>query len=51
MTHVLAVNEVRTRYLTGTVKPTSTLVGVAALARPRFLVETSAVAVLPTDAR
>ncbi|WP_084210871.1 RidA family protein [Pseudonocardia acaciae] len=51
MADVLAVNEVRARYLTGPVKPTSTLVGVAALARPQFLVEISAVAVLPADAR
>ena len=42
----LPVNEVRRRYLTGPVLPTSTLLVVAGLARPDFLVEISAVAVL-----
>lgn len=40
------VNEVRTQYLTGEVPPTSTLIVVAGLARPDFLVEISAVAEL-----
>lgn len=40
------VNEARAKYLTGPVKPTHTVVGVAALARPQFLVEISAVAFL-----
>jgi reactive intermediate/imine deaminase len=39
-----AVNEARARYFGGAVKPTHTVVGVAALARPEFLVEISAVA-------
>jgi 2-iminobutanoate/2-iminopropanoate deaminase len=42
----LPVNEVRKRYLTGPVLPTSTLLVVAGLARPDFLVEISAVAVI-----
>lgn len=40
------VSEARAKYLTGPVKPTHTVVGVAALARPQFLVEISAVAFL-----
>ena len=44
--HSLEINEVRLRYLTAPVKPTSTLLTVAALARPEFLVEISAVAEL-----
>ncbi|MBP2330420.1 enamine deaminase RidA (YjgF/YER057c/UK114 family) [Kibdelosporangium banguiense] len=40
------INDVRGRYLTGPVNPTSTLLVVAGLARPEFLVEISAVAVL-----
>lgn len=40
------INEVRKRYLTGPTLPTSTLLVVAGLARPQFLVEISAVAVL-----
>jgi 2-iminobutanoate/2-iminopropanoate deaminase len=44
---LLPVNEVRVRYLTGDPAPTSTLLVVAGLARPDFLVEISAVAVLP----
>lgn len=44
----LPINEVRGRYLTGPVKPTSTLLVVSGLARPEFLVEISAVAVLDT---
>ena len=44
--HSLAVNAVRERYLTGAVKPTSTLLVVAGLARPELLVEIEAVAVL-----
>lgn len=43
----LAINEVRCRYITGSIKPTSTLIGVAALARPEFKLEIAAVAVLP----
>jgi 2-iminobutanoate/2-iminopropanoate deaminase len=42
----LPINEVRKRYLTGPVPPTSTLLVVAGLARPDFLVEISAVAVI-----
>lgn len=44
--HSQTINEVRQRYLTGAVKPTSTLLVVAGLARPEFLVEIDAVAVL-----
>jgi 2-iminobutanoate/2-iminopropanoate deaminase len=44
----LAINEVRNRHITGELKPTSTLIGVAALARPDFLVEIEAVAVIDT---
>ena len=40
------VNAARARHFTGPVKPTHTVVGVAALARPQFLVEISAVAYL-----
>jgi enamine deaminase RidA (YjgF/YER057c/UK114 family) len=42
----LPINDVRKRYLTGPVLPTSTLLVVAGLARPEFLVEISAVAVI-----
>jgi enamine deaminase RidA (YjgF/YER057c/UK114 family) len=42
----LTINEVRCRYITGAVKPTSTLLTVAALARPEFLLEISAIATL-----
>lgn len=38
------INDVRSRFLTGAVLPTSTLLVVAGLARPEFLVEISAVA-------
>lgn len=38
------VNAARARHFTGPVKPTHTVVGVAALARPQFLLEISAVA-------
>jgi len=38
------INDVRSRFLTGAVPPTSTLLVVAGLARPEFLVEISAVA-------
>ncbi len=41
-----AINEVRAEFFRGPVKPTSTLLVVAGLARPEFLVEVSAVAVL-----
>jgi 2-iminobutanoate/2-iminopropanoate deaminase len=44
---LLPVNEVRGRYLTTEPAPTSTLLVVAGLARPEFLVEISAVAILP----
>ena len=44
---LLPVNEVRGRYLQTDPSPTSTLLVVAGLARPEFLVEISAVAVLP----
>lgn len=40
------VNAARARHFTGEVLPTHTVVGVAALARPQFLVEISAVAYL-----
>lgn len=40
------VNAARARHFTGDVLPTHTVVGVAALARPQFLVEISAVAYL-----
>jgi 2-iminobutanoate/2-iminopropanoate deaminase len=42
----LPINDVRKRYLTGPVLPTSTLLVVAGLARPDFLVEISAVAII-----
>lgn len=45
--HLLPVNEVRGRYMTTDPAPTSTLVVAAGLARPEFLVEISAIAVLP----
>ena len=38
------INDVRSRFLTGAVPPTSTLLVVAGLARPEFLVEISAIA-------
>ena len=38
------INDVRSRFLTGAVLPTSTLLVVAGLARPEFLVEISAIA-------
>ena len=41
-----AINAVRAEFLTGAVKPTSTLLVVSGLARPEFLVEISAVAAL-----
>ena len=44
--HLAAVNEVRASRLTGPVPPTSTLLVVAGLARPEFLVEISATAVI-----
>ena len=40
------VNEARARWFTGDVLPTHTVVGVAALARPTFMVEISAIAVI-----
>jgi 2-iminobutanoate/2-iminopropanoate deaminase len=40
------INAVRAEFLRGPVRPTSTLLVVAGLARPEFLVEVSAVAVL-----
>lgn len=43
----LPINEVRTRYITGPVPPTSTLIIVAGLAREEFLVEISATAIVP----
>ena len=45
--HTLAVNDVRRARLTGACPPTSTLLIVAGLARPEFLVEISAIAVVP----
>ena len=45
--HILDINDVRARYITGPCPPTSTLLIVAGLARPDFLVEISAVAVIP----
>ncbi|NUK53183.1 RidA family protein [Streptomyces lunaelactis] len=44
---LLPVNEVRGRYLASDPAPTSTLLVVAGLARPGFLLEISAIAVLP----
>jgi enamine deaminase RidA (YjgF/YER057c/UK114 family) len=44
---LLPVNDVRGKYLTTAPAPTSTLLVVAGLARPEFLLEISAVAVLP----
>ena len=44
---MLDINDVRARYITGPCPPTSTLLIVAGLARPEFLVEISAVAVIP----
>jgi len=44
--HLAGIGAVRTRRLTGPLPPTSTLIVVAGLARPDFLVEISAVAVL-----
>ncbi|MEU9291795.1 RidA family protein [Streptomyces sp. NPDC048275] len=44
---LLPVNDVRGKYLTTDPAPTSTLLVVAGLARPQFLLEISAVAVLP----
>lgn len=41
-----AVSAARAKHFTGAVKPTHTVVGVAALARPQFLVEISGVAEL-----
>ncbi|WP_120284456.1 RidA family protein [Rhodococcus rhodochrous] len=43
------VNEARLEFLDGAVPPTSTLIIVAGLARPEFLVEISAVAVLGSN--
>lgn len=40
------VNEARARHFTGEVLPTHTVIGVATLARPQFLVEISAIAYL-----
>lgn len=44
VTHAPVVNEARARHFSGDVLPTHTVLGVAALARPQFLVEISAVA-------
>lgn len=44
--HMLDINDVRARYITGPCPPTSTLLIVAGLARPEFLVEISAEAVI-----
>lgn len=41
------VSAARAKYFTGPVKPTHTVVGVAALGRPAFLVEIEATAYLP----
>jgi len=41
------LREARSKYLTGANPPASTLVGVQALARPEFLIEIEAVAVIP----
>ena len=41
------INDVRSKFLTGDVLPTSTLLVVAGLARPEFLLEISAVAHIP----
>jgi enamine deaminase RidA (YjgF/YER057c/UK114 family) len=45
------LREVRARYLDAGRAPTSTLVEVKALARPEFLIEIEAVAVIPDDRR
>lgn len=45
--HTLEINDVRARHIKGPCPPTSTLIIVAGLARPEFLVEISAVAVIP----
>jgi enamine deaminase RidA (YjgF/YER057c/UK114 family) len=42
-----ALRETRNKYITGPNPPASTLVGVQALARPDFLIEIEAVAVIP----
>lgn len=44
VTHAPVVSAARTRWFTGEVKPTHTVVGVAALGRPQFLVEIEATA-------
>ncbi|GII92915.1 RidA family protein [Sinosporangium siamense] len=44
--YLAAINDARVQFFTGPVKPTSTLVVVAGLARPEFLVEISARAVV-----
>lgn len=44
VTSAPVVNAARARHFTGPVKPTHTVIGVAALARPQFLLEISAVA-------
>lgn len=46
VSHAPVVSAARARHFTAPVKPTHTVVGVAALARPQFLVEISAVAEL-----
>ncbi|QBJ95578.1 RidA family protein [Rhodococcus sp. ABRD24] len=47
--HLGAVNDARVEYIDGPVPPTSTLIVVAGLARPEFLVEISAVAELGSN--
>lgn len=44
VSHAPVVSAARARHFTGEVKPTHTVVGVASLARPQFLLEISAVA-------
>lgn len=44
VTQAPAISAARAQHFTGAVKPTHTVLGVAALARPQFLVEISAIA-------
>ena len=44
VTHAPSISAARARHFTGDVLPTHTVIGVAALARPQFLVEISAIA-------
>lgn len=44
VTHAPSISAARARHFTGDVLPTHTVIGVAALARPQFLVEISVIA-------